>query len=304
MEKRKSFADCDDLAGWENSKRDFRLWKYLRPHDVKVGDTVLKDTFKFVKKVKLPPSYLVDSTGLETNLEKDMGDVYEAFWRTEKHSIRGVFANGEPVWGTAEYSNGMTYTGSFKDCLPDGFGEKRMGASVFKGQFKGGMRHGRGVFLDASHFRLYAGTFVNDQPHGDHLCILYNWSETKKHATHSRNLLGFQHGVLIKMEKDVMEAANVNTLSGLVYEEFLKFYREGEKCVEDFVARQRLADIGAEPFLWQPVRSEATRQTAVVRPEVKKQVNDKAAFNHRGATALVKARAVVNRNVKVEKEDI
>jgi hypothetical protein len=260
----------------------------------------LKDTFKFVKKVKLPPSYLVDSTGLETNLEKEMGDVYEAFWRTEKHSIRGVFANGEPVWGTAEYSNGMTYTGSFKSCMPDGFGEKRMGASVFKGQFKGGMRHGRGVFFDASHFRLYAGTFINDQPHGEHLCILYNWSATQKRATHSRNILGFEHGVLIKMEKDVMESANVNNLSGLVYEEFLKFYREGEKCVEDFVARQKLADIGAEPFLWQPVRSEATRQTAVSRPEVEKQVKfDKAAVNRK-----VKARVVVNPNVKVEKEEI
>ena len=250
----KTFQDCDDVGGWNESDRDERLWKYIRPHDKRVAETPMVQSFEFVKCVTLPPSFLVDTSEVDKTTTIDRGDIYEAFWRTANVSIRGIFANGEPTWGTAEYRNGMSYTGMFKGCLPDGFGEKRAGASVFKGRFKEGMRHGRGLFLDASHFRLYMGTFKDDHPHGAHLCIHYKWSSTQKRVTHTRNSLLFQEGTLVKCAKNT--TANVATLSGLLYEEFLKYYREGEKAMEDFIARQRLADIGADGFLWQPVRCE------------------------------------------------
>jgi hypothetical protein len=250
----RTFQDCDDVAGWNESDRDERLWKYIRPHDKKVADIPMTEAFEFVKAVILPPILMVDPFEVEKQTTVDRGDIYEAFWRTSNVSIRGIFANGEPTWGTAEYRNGMSYTGMFKGCVPDGFGEKRAGASVFKGRFKEGMRHGRGLFLDASHFRLYVGTFRNDQPHGAHLCIHYKWASNHKRVTHTRTSLLFDDGTLTKCEKNTM--ANVSSLSGLLYEEFFKYYREGEKAMEDFVARQRLADIGADGFLWQPVRCE------------------------------------------------
>jgi hypothetical protein len=252
--RQKTFQDCDDVAGWTESARDERLWKYIRPHDEKVAAIPMSEAFEVVSDVKLPPAFLVDPSQLENGATIDRGDIYEAFWRTSNVSIRGTFANGEPVWGTAEYRNGMSYTGMFKGCLPDGFGEKRAGASVFKGRFKEGMRHGRGLFLDASHFRLYMGTFKDDQPHGAHLCMHYKWSTKAKRVTHTRSSLLFENGTLVKCAKN--EAANVAKLAGLCYEEFLKYYREGEKAMEDFVARQMLADIGADDFLWQPVRYE------------------------------------------------
>ena len=254
MKRVKTFADCDDVGGWTESARDERLWKYIRPHDMKVANIKMDNTFLVVEEFKLPPSFLVDPFQIEKGSTIDRGDIYEAFWRTSNVSIRGVFANGEPVWGTAQYRNGMSYTGMFSACLPDGFGEKRARASVFAGRFKNGMRHGRGLFVDASHFRLYLGPFSNDLPHGVHLCITFRWSASQKRVTHTRNTLMFEKGILVQMSTNAN--ANVVTLSGLCYEEFLKYYREAEKATEDFMARKRLADMGAEEFLWQPVRSE------------------------------------------------
>ena len=252
--RKKNFQDCDDVGGWAESARDERLWKYIRPHDKKVAAIPMLESFEVVREVNLPPAFLIDPFQPEKGSTIDRGDVYEAFWRTSNVSIRGIFANGEPVWGTAEYRNGMSYTGMFKGCIPDGFGEKRAGASVFKGRFKEGMRDGRGLFLDASHFRLYMGTFKDDQPHGAHLCIHFKWSATEKRVTHSRSSLLFEDGTLVKCAQNT--SANIAKLAGLCYEEFLKYYREGEKAMEDFVARKYLADSGAAEFLWQPVRSE------------------------------------------------
>jgi len=276
MKRAKTFSDCDDVGGWVDTVEDNRLLKFVRPHNRTKALDLSKDTFQFIVNVNIPPSIIVDPCETERGNTIDRGDIYEAFWRTHNVSIRGVFANGEPVWGTAEYRNGMSYTGMFSGCVPHGFGEKRAGASVFKGRFKNGMRHGRGLFLDASHFRLYLGPFSDDLPDGIHLCISFTWSETHKRVKHSRNSLTFEKGNLVKKSDSV--GSNIVTLSGLSYEEFLKFYREAEKTVEDFLARKRLADMGAEEFLWQPVRSElypkATADVAaeaVTAAEVKKE---------------------------------
>jgi hypothetical protein len=254
MKRNPGFVYCDDVSGCPESDHDQRLWKYIRPHDKGIAKTKMDNTFQAYGDIKLPPAYLIDPFEVEKGTTIDRGDIYEAFLRTTNVSIRGVFANGEPVWGTAEYRNGMTYTGMFSGGLPDGLGEKRAGASVFRGRFKNGMRHGRGIFVDASHFRLYIGSFASDLPHGDHVCLTFKWDTQAKRVTHSRTTLQFLEGQLITSVPNT--TANVIKLSGLAYEDFLKFYRQAEKSVEDFVARKRLADMGAEPVLWQPVRSE------------------------------------------------
>jgi hypothetical protein len=259
--KRKTFADSDDVAGWADSSRDERLWKFIRPQDKKVADTAMPYQFDVVKTFEIPPPMLVDPDEVivvDGVKKVDHGDVYEAFWRSPSSSIRGIFANGEPIWGTAEYYNGMSYTGMFKGGIPDGFGEKRSGASVYKGRFKHGLRDGRGLLFEANHNRLYMGTFVEDKPDGIFLCIVFSWSTTKKSVVHTRSALQFKHGELLSFEKNT--AANVTTLTGLCYEEFLKFYREGEKHVEDTVVRKRLRDMGAEETLWHPPRCEQNRQ--------------------------------------------
>lgn len=255
MKHQRPISTEDDVAGWGETSRDERLWKYLRPHDTKVGNTVLKDMFVVLRDVKLPPSFLVDPTELAKSSTIDRGDVYEAFRRTEHLSNRGVFANGQPIWGTAEYRNGMCYTGMFKDGLPDGFGEKRAGSSVYRGRFKGGHRHGKGVYLNTTNSRLYVGTFSNDKPHGGHLCIEFKWDERVQRVTHSRTTVVFEHGVVLEQQKS--DEDNVNNLSGMSYEEFLKIYREGEKSMEDSIARKILRDMKAPACLWQPVRYES-----------------------------------------------
>jgi hypothetical protein len=260
----RTFEDDDETSAWAHSTRDERLWKYLRPCDVGTSQMPMGDKFDVLGLVQLPKSMLVDTDipvndvtipkAVVTDNDIDRGDVYEAFSRTKDVTIRGVFVNGEPVWGTAQYHNGMSYTGMFAGGVPHGFGEKRSGASVYKGRFHKGERHGRGMQFDARNFRLYAGMFDNDMPHGKSLCIVFSWSKTQKRVLHTRSVLEFDHGVLITCEKTTK--GGVYPLSGLENEEFLEMYRHGEKALEDFVARFRLKEVRAEEHLWQPVAVE------------------------------------------------
>jgi len=179
-------------------------------------------------------------------------DTYEAFWRTRNVTIRGVFVNGEPVWGTAEYHNGMSYVGMFAGCIPHGFGEKRAGASVYKGRFHQGRRHGRGLLLDAAKHRIYVGWFEDDFLHGQSICVNFTWSVEHNLVTHSRYLMTHEHGVRTKCGTTTQ--GDVTVFSGLAHEEFLKFYRECEKSVEVAVGRKRLREVDeATECLWKPV---------------------------------------------------
>ena len=245
MKRTKTFAECDDLAGWEDKTNadgidDRRLKKFLRPHQIQISKMPMLDVFDVGQPVALPPSVIVDVEG--------RGDIFEAFWRTPFLSFRGVFVNSEPSWGHAEYRNGMSYTGMIKGGLPHGFGEKRSGDSVYKGRFQEGSRHGPGLLFEADHFRIYSGNFDNDKPHGTHMCILLCWCKKKKRVEHTRSILAFDHGVLVNSEKATK--VNVSALNGLSPEEFLQVYREGEKALENKMARYRLHEAGAEPVLW------------------------------------------------------
>jgi hypothetical protein len=184
----------------------------------------------------------------------DYGDVVEAHWRTSELSMRGTFVNGEPVWGEVEYRNGMSYLGSLRGGVAHGFGTKRLGPSVYKGQFYEGMRHGSGLFLDARNFRLYAGTYVNDKQHGRSVCIQFCWSTKLSVVQHNRTLVNFEHGVLIST--DTPPKVSVSSLCGLSQEEFLKLYREGEKAIEDSMVRHSVHDLGFDEVFWTPVSAE------------------------------------------------
>jgi hypothetical protein len=149
----------------------------------------------------------------------------------------------------------VSYTGMFAGGVPHGFGEKHSGASVYKGRFENGMRHGRGLLLDARNFRLYAGSFCEDVPHGAFLCIVFAWSKTKRCALHERSEVEFNHGTVVRTEKTTR--SNIGGLCGLENEEFLQMYRQGEKVIEDHVARFRLKEVNAEECLWKPVAAES-----------------------------------------------
>ena len=257
MKRNKTFQKCDDMSGWEidtSDSRDHRLCKHLREHQHKISMTPMLEEFTVVETVDLPKTMLVDIDAVDvkcTEVTVDRGDVYEAFWRTPEVSIRGTFVNGEPVWGEAEYRNGMSYTGSFKGAQAHGFGVKRMGDSMHKGRFEKGLRHGRGILVEASRHRLYAGMFHHDKPHGTFICILFFWCAKTKTVQHKRRLLEFDNGTLTSSE--IAPNVNVSQLSGLAPEEFLVLYRHAEKLVEDNRTKKLLRDTNADKILWTPV---------------------------------------------------
>ncbi|KAJ1465062.1 hypothetical protein T484DRAFT_1757658 [Baffinella frigidus] len=136
MKRNKTFTECDDTRGWgqdPDDERDHRLCKHLREHQRNISTMPMPDQFVVGSIVSMPQTMLTD---LDAPKPKnvptvvDRGDVYEAFWRTSELTLRGVFVNGEPVWGEAEYANGMSYTGSLRGGRPHGFGVKRMDGSV------------------------------------------------------------------------------------------------------------------------------------------------------------------------------
>jgi hypothetical protein len=250
------FNESDATAGWPQSDREERLWKYLRPHDSKVASCPLGACFEVTGTVDLPPTYLVDKDDVKSN-EIDRGDFYEAFYRSDVVTIRGVFANGEPLWGTAEYSNGMSYSGRFREWAPHSFGEKRAGKHVYKGVFKQGKRHGKGLLLDAKNNLLYMGSFENDKPHGQHLCIEFLWSKTNKCIQQRRATITFKNGEIIMFDEG--STLTVTAQCGLSNEEFLKFYREGEKVMEDKLTHRLLSKNKADECLWNPVGTDMYR---------------------------------------------
>ena len=265
MKRNKSFLECDNLAGWDATSEvigDRRLLKYIRPHQTAVANFPMGDLFDVGAPVHLPKTVLAT----DSSEGPGRGDIYEAFWRTEEMSFRGVFVNSEPTWGQAEYRNGMSYTGMFKGGLPHGFGEKRMGGSVYKGRFENGERHGPGMLFESEHFRLYNGDFYHDKPHGESICILFCWDKNTKRVQHTRSLLHFDHGVLVLSEN--APKVDVGVLNGLSPEEFLKMYREGEKALEDKMGRYRLREAGAETVLWKTVGGYIDVDDEVKRPTV------------------------------------
>ena len=70
--------------------------------------------------------------------------------------------------GKATAPDGMTYTGSAKDGMPDGRGSIRSadGQLLYQGGYKNGFPHGRGTFLDEDG-RYYVSDFDNGEPVGD-----------------------------------------------------------------------------------------------------------------------------------------
>ena len=255
---KRTFDECDEIRGCDIDPldtMDHRLCKHLRQHQRNISMTPMPDQFKAVKIIKLPKTMLVDidaSEATSTELEVDRGDVYEAFWRTSELTLRGIFINGEPVWGEVGYRNGMSYNGSLSGGQPHGFGVKQKNGSIYKGRFKNGFRHGRGIMVEANQYRLYVGTFSNDRPNGIMLCIQFGWCTNAKTVQHSRRLLSFDdNGVVTKTTK--APNVNITDLSGLAPEEFLQMYRHAEKLVEDFMTKKFLRKHKADEVLWTPV---------------------------------------------------
>jgi hypothetical protein len=249
--KRKTFMETDELSGWPVSEQDSRVGKYVRHNVHQLKNTVLSDRFVVSRVVVLPDKYLVDPDASEETNSKDRGDIYEAFQRTSQVSVRGIFANGEAVWGTVHYRCGIVYTGALSAGVAHGFGEKRAGESVYKGNFHKGMRHGKGCLLDSKYYRLFLGMFKDDMPHGEVLMIMFGWSMSNERAYTSHSLVTFQNGQVVK-KVDTSDGNNAQGRSGLHPEEFMEMFRMGEKLVEETTSRKRLAAMNAEESLCTP----------------------------------------------------
>jgi hypothetical protein len=246
---KRSFAEMDELRGWPLSTTDSRMTKCLRK-GATLTARVLPNKFISQSIVTLPKPFLVDPAADAVTISQDRGDIYEAFRRTSEVSIRGVFANGEVVWGTATYRSGITYTGSFSGSVPDGFGEKHAGDSVYKGRFKNGSRHGRGLLLDSKKFRLFMGMFIDDRPQGEFLMITFGWSGSKRCTYTHTCMVTFDVGEVVK--KTLVSKVDKPTVyCGLEDEEFLELFRKCEGFAEQEVGRKRLSQMKAEECLWE-----------------------------------------------------
>jgi hypothetical protein len=244
--KKRRFSEFDELAGWPESETDSRYYKHVRNHKVD-GTHTMPDDFYVNNTVTMPKPFLVDPDADAATTMKDRGDIYDAFKRTSDVSIRGIFANGEPVWGTAHYRGGMTYKGPFVDGIPHGFGDKHAGHSMYRGRFEKGMRHGRGALVDSKTYRIFMGEFQNDIPVGEFLMIMFGWSTTLQHPYTVKALLSFSDGEVV--QKTETTKGNANRYSGLEAEEFMELFRDCEKQVEAAMSRKRLRDMGAEECL-------------------------------------------------------
>jgi hypothetical protein len=140
----------------------------------------------------------------------------------------------------------------FTNGVPHGFGEKRSGDSVYKGRFREGQRHGRGALFDSLNHRLCLGTFENDVPDGEMICLLFSWSAKSANVTYDRSLLTFSKGQLVSITKTI--AGRIEDFSGLSYDEFLDLFKQAESNVRSVVSRKRLQDDGAPEVLWKKVR--------------------------------------------------
>jgi hypothetical protein len=250
-QKRQSFKESDDLSGWPVTNDDNRVSKYMRKSDKEAKKVVLVDLFKVNHLVVLPKPFLVDLDADREKSRNDRGDIYQAFLRTSDVSIRGMFANGEPVYGTAYHRSGIVYTGEFKNGVADGFGEKVAGESVYMGRFHKGLRHGRGCLLDSKHYRLFMGMFENDLPTGEVLMIMFGWSATKGCAFTSHAVVTFEKGEVTKRVNSV-GSDNAQGRCGLFPEEFMGLFRKCEKLAEDITSRKRLCEMNATETLWKP----------------------------------------------------
>jgi hypothetical protein len=264
--KRKSFKETDTLTGWPVPEADSRVAKYIRTNAKEIDKSLMPNRFDVYRLVTLPPSYLLQEAddvpssstvgdgAAATDappsdpIKNDRGDIYEAFRRTSDMSIRGIFANGEPVWGTAHYRNGMQYTGSFSGGVADGFGEKHAGKSVYRGRFVKGLRHGRGCLLDSNNYRLFLGMFKDDAPDGEVLMIMFGWSNSKKRSFTAHTLVTFFKGEPVK-KVDNVTCNNAQGRSGLHPEEFMEMFRMAERLVEATTSRKRLLEMKAEETL-------------------------------------------------------
>ena len=247
--KRKTFKECDELSGWPVSTYDSRVSKHVRNSSKDLSKIVLEEKFTVTRLVALPKPFLVDPDADTKTTAKDRGDIYEAFVRTSTMSIRGMFVNGEPVYGTAHHRCGMVYTGSFVGGIAEGFGEKRAGESVYKGHFHKGERHGRGALLDSKYYRLFMGTFKNDLPDGEVLMILFRWSISSKKVSTSYAIVTFSAGEVVNQVAGATSIIDAQTRSGLEIEEFMELFRMGEKLAEESVARKSLLEANAAESL-------------------------------------------------------
>ncbi|XP_020289655.1 alsin-like, partial [Pseudomyrmex gracilis] len=93
--------------------------------------------------------------------------VYEGQWKDGQQ-------NG---YGTMKYANGDFYEGYFKDGLPHGHGVKKEGhfmasvASVYIGEWAGGVKQGYGIMDDIMTGEKYLGSWSNGMKHGNGLIV-------------------------------------------------------------------------------------------------------------------------------------
>lgn len=104
-------------------------------------------------------------TGLGTQVWSD-GTIYHGFYLSGAFNgpgflatpsnimYRGMFINNSACGKGVLRTPSSTYTGEFKDDLPDGFGTERSSNEVFSGFFKNGKRNGQGkaIYTDGTSY--------------------------------------------------------------------------------------------------------------------------------------------------------
>ena len=70
-------------------------------------------------------------------------------------------------YGVERFTNGDTFMGDYQEGKPDGFGEYYWSTGAYyKGQFKNGLRNGKGIWKKSELGDQYEGDYINDMKDG------------------------------------------------------------------------------------------------------------------------------------------
>ena len=150
--KKESF--CSDIKGGWNKDQ-------IEKNEIKNEQ---EQIVKAQKKIKKEQSTLANCMGDDPTKWTNCKGLYK---EETGHKYEGFFKNGEIISGSALYSGGAKYVGSFKSYQPDGYGSFLWAnGDKYFGDWKDGKTHGNGtkIWTDG---REYTGAFKNDKLHGD-----------------------------------------------------------------------------------------------------------------------------------------
>ena len=142
---------------------------------------------------------LPNDTEYEGNFKNNEFDGYGVF-KSKSYNYFGNYTEGKKK-GKGKYEDlvkGSTYNGEFSDDQKNGYGEENYNdGSVYKGEYKNGLRDGKGILIlkgKNKEISIYKGEFKNDQINGKGR---FKWPNKKEYYGEWENNEISGYGILV-----------------------------------------------------------------------------------------------------------